>query len=137
MPWIPELFSAPTLERVWEDERRRRLKLVPFFAGVMTGETRALVESFATEPEVHHPVRGRVKGVAAFERFVDETRAWMEERAATVVDVDFVLAPHRGIEELVLQLDGDDGRIELPAAVASDHDDRGRIIEQRVYFSSW
>ena len=39
MPWLPELFTAPALARVWEDERRRQLALVPFFAGVMTGET--------------------------------------------------------------------------------------------------
>jgi hypothetical protein len=54
MPWLPELFTAPALARIWEDERRRRLALVPFFAGVMTGETRALVESFAGAPELHY-----------------------------------------------------------------------------------
>ncbi len=137
MPWLPELFSAPTLARVWEDTRRRRLALVPFFPGLMTGETDALIESFAGEPEVHHPVRGRVKGVAAFERFVIETKTWLADHDATVEDVDFVLTPGRGVEELVLHVDGDDGRIELPVAVASDHDERGRIIEQRIYFSTW
>ncbi len=137
MPWIPELFSAPALARVWEDQRRRRLALVPFFPGLMSGETDALIESFAGEPEVHHPVRGRVKGVAAFERFAIETKTWLADHDATVEDVDFVLTPGRGVEELVLHLDRDDGRIELPVAIASDHDERGRIIEQRVYFSTW
>jgi SnoaL-like protein len=135
MPWIPELFSASALARIWEDERRRRLELVPFFPGVMTGEIGALVESFAGEPELHHPVRGRVKGAAAFVRFVEDTRAWLDERAAAVTDVDFVLMRSRGVEELVLHLDGGDGRIGLPVAVASDHDERGRITEQRLYFS--
>ena len=137
MPWIPELFTAPALARIWEDERRRRLALVPFFAGVMTGETSALVESFAGEPEVHHPVRGRIKGVAAFERFVTETRTWLAERNVALEDVDFVLTPGRGVEELVLHLDSSERRVELPVAIASDHDERGRIVEQRVYFSSW
>ena len=137
MPWLPELFTAPVLARIWEDERRRRLALVPFFAGVMTGETRALVESFAGEPEIHHPVRGRVKGVAAFERFVGELRAWLAEHGATAEDVDFVLTPERGVEELMLFVGSENGRIELPVAVASDHDERGRIVEQRMYFSSW
>jgi hypothetical protein len=137
MPWVPELFSAPALARIWEDERRRRLALVPFFAGVMTGETGALVESFAGAPELHHPVRGRVKGVAAFERFVGDLRVWLTEHAATAEDVDFVLTPGRGVEELVLHLDTDDGRRQLPVAIASDHDERGRIVEQRIYFSSW
>jgi hypothetical protein len=137
MPWLPELFTAPALARIWEDERRRRLALVPFFAGAMTGETHALVESFAGEPELHHPVAGRVRGVAAFERFVTELRTWLAEHSATAEDVDFVLTPGRGVEELVLHLGTDDGRIELPIAVASDHDERGRIVEQRIYFSSW
>jgi hypothetical protein len=136
MPWLPELFSAPALARIWEDQRRRRLALVPFFAGLMTGETDALIESFAGEPEVHHPVRGRVKGVAAFERFAIETNAWLAERDGTAEDVDFVLTPGRGVEELVLHVDGDEGRIDLPVAIASDHDERGRIVEQRVYFST-
>jgi hypothetical protein len=137
VPWYPDLFSGPALARVWEDQRRRRLALVPFFPGLMTGETNALIESFAGEPEVHHPVRGRVKGVAAFERFVIETNAWLADHDATVEDVDFVLTPGRGVEELVLHLDGDEGAIDLPVAIASDHDHRGRIIEQRVYFSTW
>jgi SnoaL-like protein len=137
MPWLPELFTAPALERIWEDERRRRLALVPFFAGVMTGETGALVESFAGAPELHHPVRGRVKGVPAFERFVSELRTWLAEHSATAEDVDFVLTPGCGVEELILHLDADNGRTELPVAVASDHDERGRIVEQRIYFSSW
>jgi SnoaL-like domain len=137
MPWLPELFTAPALERIWEDERRRRLALVPFFAGVMTGETGALVESFAGAPELHHPVRGRVKGVAEFERFVSELRIWLAEHSATAEDVDFVLTPGCGVEELILHLDTENGRSELPVAVASDHDERGRIVEQRIYFSSW
>jgi hypothetical protein len=137
VPWFPDLFSGPALARIWEDERRRRLALVPFFPGVMTGETRALVQSFAGEPELHHPVRGRVKGVAPFERFVSELRAWLTERSAAAEDVDFVLTPGRGVEELILHVDTDNGRIELPVAIASDHDERGQIVEQRIYFSSW
>src|ERR687883_605790 len=136
MPWLPELFSAPALARIWEDERRRQLALVPFFAGVMTGESRALVESFAGEPELHHPVRGRVKGIAAFERFVSELRTWLAEHSATAEDVDFVLTPGCGVEELILHLDTDNGRTELPVAVASDHDQGGRIAKQRISLSS-
>lgn len=134
MPWIPELFSAQALAHLWEDHRRRRLEVVPFFPGVMTGEIDALIASFAGEPEVHHPVRGRVKGSAAFERFAVELNAWLADRNAVVEDVDFVLVRGRGVEELVLHLDGGGGRVELPVAVASDHDDRGRISDQRIYF---
>jgi hypothetical protein len=133
MPWLPELFTAPALARIWDDERRRQMELVPFFVGVLTGETGALVESFAGEPELHHPVRGRIKGVTAFERFVDETRAWLTERGATAEDVEFVVVPGRGVEESVLHL----GDVHLPVAIATDKDEQRRIVEQRMYFSSW
>jgi hypothetical protein len=110
---------------------------VPFFAGLVTGEIGALVESFGGVPQVHHPVRGRIMGVAAFERWATETRGWLAERDATAEDVDFVITPARGVEELVLHAAGDDGRIELPVAIATDRDRRGRITEQRMYFSTW
>jgi hypothetical protein len=130
MPWLPELFSAPVL---WEDARRRRMELVPFFVGVLTGETSALVDSFAGEPELHHPVRGRIKGVAAFERFVDETRSWLTGHGASTEDVEFVIVRGGGIEESVLHV----GDVHVPVAIASDKDEQRRIVEQRMYFSSW
>ena len=120
MPWLPELFSAPALAHVLEVDRRERLRVIPFFPGLMTGETSALIESFAGVPELHHPVRGRIKGVAAFERYAHATNAWLAERNATVEDVNFVFASGRGIEETLLHLDGDTGRIELPIAIATD-----------------
>ena len=44
MPWAPELFSAPTLQRL-EEEMGRDLVTVPFFEGLLTGEFDALVGS--------------------------------------------------------------------------------------------
>ncbi len=78
MPWAPELFSARTLHQL-EDKRRRQLVAVPYFDGLLTGELDALVESFAGEPELHHPTRGRIRGERAFETFVVQTRAWLGE----------------------------------------------------------
>ena len=138
MPWLPELFSAPVLERIRSQGRdARAAEPVPYFAGVRSGETDALVRSFAGEPELHHPIRGRVKGRRAFERFVTETNAWLVERAAAAGDVERIMTPRRGVEETVLTLDGDRGRIELPVAVVADRDDDARIIELRVYYSTW
>jgi hypothetical protein len=75
VPWAPELFSAPALQGVLEKYRRDRLRSVPFFDGLVTGEIDALIESFSRVPEVHHPVRGRIRGERAFRRFVaDMTR---------------------------------------------------------------
>jgi hypothetical protein len=136
VPWQPELFSAPVLARLWEDDRRRRFAVVPFFAGLMTGQTGALIDSFAREPELHHPIRGRVKGIAPFERFVTDTNTWLAAHNATVEDVDFILTPRRGVEELVLHLHGDDGRVDLLVAIAADRDAHAGIAELRIYFST-
>jgi hypothetical protein len=137
MPWAPELFSAPALERIREERRQERLASVRFFDGLRTGEIDALIGSFAAEPEVHHPVRGRIRGVPAFGRFVADTQTWLDERNVTVEDINFIVVPRGGVEELVLHLDGDDGRLALPLALAADRDEGGRIIELRFYFSSW
>ena len=137
MPWAPELFSAPALEGILAERRRERLRSVPFFDGLLTGEIDALVGSFAGEPELHHPVRGRIKGTRAFERFVADNNAWMAERNVAVEDVNFIVTPRGGVEELVLHLDSDAGRIALPLALSADRDDDGRIAEVRIYFSTW
>ncbi len=80
MPWAPELFSAPVLARL-EEERQHELRVtVPYFDGLLTGETDALIDSFAGEPELHDPVRGRIKGVRAFTAYVTEIKTWFEER---------------------------------------------------------
>src|SRR3954454_4228156 len=135
MPWEPELFSSGALERVADRHRRERLALVPFFVGLMTGEIDAIIASFAGEPEVHHPIRGRVRGAAAFERFAAETAFWLAERGAVVEDVDFIVTAARRVEEVVLHLDG--GRVALPVAVAADTAEGGGIAELRIYFSTW
>jgi SnoaL-like protein len=136
MPWSPELFSAPVLQQV-QDKWRRELETVPFFDGVLAGEFDALVGSFAGEPELHHPVRGRIRGVRAFEAYVTNTNAWLRERNASVENVEYVVAGRRGFVEVVLHLDGETGRIDLPVAVVSEKQSDGRIVELRIYYSSW
>jgi len=137
VPWAPELFTAPAVQRLLDKYRRERLRSVPFFDGLMTGEVDALVESFSGVPEVHHPVRGRIKGETAFRRFVTDMTSWLAALNVDVEHVSFLITDPRGIEEVVLHLDGDGGRIGLPVALAADHDEDERIIELRLYFSSW
>jgi SnoaL-like domain len=134
MPWVPELFSAPALARL-QDKRRRELAAVPFFDGLMAGESAALIESFAGEPELHHPVRGRIRGARAFESFVLETSAWLSRRNVSVEEVEHVATERRGFEEVILHLDGETGRIDLPVAIVADRRSDRRIDEVRVYFS--
>ena len=133
----PELFSAPVLERWLEERRRERLVDVPYFDGLIAGELDALVESFAGEPELHHPVRGRIKGARAFEAFVAETNAWLVERNVSIEDVERVVTERRGFEEVVLHLDGEAGAVDLPVAIVADHRSDGRLDELRIYYSSW
>jgi SnoaL-like domain len=137
MPWPLELFSAPALALLRANARRQGFAAAPYFAGLMTGETEALIESFAGEPELHHPVRGRVKGRRAFEHFVAETNAWLAERNVSVEDVDLIVTDRRTVEEVVLRLEGDAGRVEVPVAIAADRDADARLVELRVYFSTW
>lgn len=136
MPWIPELFSASVLEQ-FEEKQQRDVVNVPYFDGLMAGELGALVESFADEPQLQHPVRGRIRGARAFEAFVAETNEWLARHDVSVTDVERVVMEHRGFEEVVLEFDAEDGRVALPHAMVADHDSRGRLTELRIYFSGW
>jgi SnoaL-like domain len=137
MPWAPELFSFPTVEAIKEKRRRDQLRTVSFFDGLLSGEMDALVGSFAGEPELHHPIRGRVKGDRALEHFVTYTRDWFAEQSVAVEDVNLLLTPARGVEEVVLHFESDDGPVALPMAAAAEHAPNDRITELRVYYSTW
>lgn len=138
VPWLPELFSAPVLARIEDEQRRKKLVTVPFFAGLMAGETDAVIQSFAGEPELHHPVRGRIKGARAFSDYVSETNAWLQARNVSIEDVDRTLHTRlRGVGEFVLHLDGETGPVDLPVAIVADRQPDGRIDEIRIYHSIW
>ena len=136
MPWWPELFSAPVLARV-QEKWQRDLATVPYFDGLLAGDFDALVGSFAGEPQLHHPVRGRIRGVRAFETYVTETNAWLRQRNVSVENVEYVHAERHGFAEVVLHLAGETGRVGLPVAVVADSRSDGRIDELRIYYSSW
>ena len=138
MPWAPELFSAPALARVEDELQRERLVTVPFFRGLLTGETEALIGSFAGEPELHHPVQGRIKGTRAFAEYVAGTNAWLKARNASIEDVDHTIRTRpRGVGEVTLHLDGEAGAIDLPVAIVADRQPDARINEIRIYYSTW
>jgi SnoaL-like domain len=136
VPWAPELFSAQVLHQV-ERKWGRELSTVPFFDGLLAGELDALLGSFAGEPELHHPVRGRIKGAPAFEAYTTEASAWLRRHNVSIENVEYVATARGGFAEVVLHLDGDNGRVELPVAVVSDREPDGGIAELRMYFSNW
>jgi SnoaL-like domain len=132
---MPELFTVPALEQL-EEKRHREFVAVPYFDGVVTGQFDALVESFAEEPELYHPIRGRIKGERAFRAYLAETNVWLSERNIAVEDVHHVVRGRGGFEEVMLHLDGEKGRISLPVAITGNRLPDGRIIELRIYYSS-
>ena len=136
MPWLPELFTAPALEQA-EEKWQRELVTVPFFDGLLSGDFDALIGSFAGEPELHHPVRGRIRGAQAFEAYVTATNTWLQQQNASIEDVEYVVTGHRGFAEVVIHLEGEDARVGLPVLVVSDKQSDGRIVELRIYYSSW
>ena len=135
MPFVPELFSAQALARL-EEQGKSELIAIPFFDGLMAGEPDALVESFAVLPQLHDPIRGRVRGATAFRAFAAEMSSWLREHKCTVEDVGHVITERRGFEEVVLHLDGPNGPAGLPFAIVADRRPDRRIEELRIYFSS-
>ncbi len=133
---MPELFSAPTLARIEEQKRRQDLVAVPFFDGLLAGEPDALVESFADVPELHDPVRGRVKGERAFRAFISEMGSWLRQHHTSVEDVGHAITERHGFEEVVLHSDDQNGGVEVPVAIVADRRSDGRIEELRLYFDS-
>jgi hypothetical protein len=136
VPWLPEFFTVPALEQI-EEKRHRKLSTVPYYDGVVSGQFDALVESFAGAPVLHHPVRGRIRGVQPFLTYVAGMKDWLIERNVEVEDVDHLAATGHGFEEVVIHLDAPTGRVDVPVAIAAEREPDGRIDELRVYFSSW
>ena len=137
MSWAPEVFSAHFLSEFGADERQQRVDSVPYFSGIMAGEVDALIESFAGEPEIHHPVRGRIKGAGAFTRFVEDTSGWMKAMNYSIERIGLITTETRTVEEVVLGLDGAAGRVEVPIAIVADRAPDGQILELRMYSSTW
>ncbi len=136
MPWAPELFSAPALQRL-EEKRQQKLVTVPFWDGLMIGELGALVGSFAGEPEVHHPVRGRIRGARAFETYATEMNVLLSRGEVSVEEVEHVALGEHGFEEAVFHLGTEADGVAVPVAVVADKRLDGRIEEFRIYFSGW
>jgi hypothetical protein len=78
-----------------------------------------------------------VKGARAFAAFVSQTHAWLQQHNVSVEDIDHVVTDRRGFEEVVLHINGQSGRIDLPVAIVADRRPDRRIEELRIYYSTW
>lgn len=68
---------------------------------------------------------------------MSETSSWLRARGFTAEFLEHAVAGGHGFEEFVLRLAGAGDEIELPFAVVSDLAPDGRMVEVRIYFSSW
>jgi SnoaL-like domain len=112
-------------------------RAVAYYTGLLAGEIDELVGSFAGEPELHHPVRGRIRGVRALTSFVQQRNERLRARDASVEEVAVLLTDRRAVEEVVVRLAGEGDPVALPVAVVADLDAKRRVEELRIYFSTW
>jgi hypothetical protein len=68
---------------------------------------------------------------------VRDTQAWLTERNCSIEEVLTIHGKSRGSGEAILHLDGGEAPVDLPVAVAADRVRDGRLVELRVYYSSW
>jgi hypothetical protein len=133
MPWTPELFTWPALQRLLDAREVDKLTRVPYFDGYLTDEPGALIGSFSGEPLVHDPIRGRIRGAAASKTYFAQTHEWLDQHRVAVEDVSRVRLGHDGFGEVVVHFDGPDGRLALPLAIVTARAPDGGIDEIRVY----
>jgi hypothetical protein len=69
--------------------------------------------------------------------FVTDTNARLAARHVEVENVNFIVTPPSGVEEVVLHVDSERGRIKLPMALSAQRTEDARIVELRIYFSTW
>jgi hypothetical protein len=78
-----------------------------------------------------------VIGTRAFEAYITRLRAWLSTHNMSFDPVEHVFMAPRGFEEVVIHLDGEDARVDVPAAIVADRRSDGRLLELRIYHSIW
>jgi hypothetical protein len=108
-----------------------------YLARLIAGDRAGLAAGFAGEPAIDDPLGGRVRGAAAFDRFLTERQAWLGQRAARVTLGRVTRGAERTVVEAMLDLREDNRKIALPVAVVGDRAPNGRVRALRVYHSTW
>ncbi len=104
---------------------------------LLTGDRYRLLGDFAAEPAIDDPLGGRVRDLAAFNRFFDERQAWLLERQAGVELLRTTCKDQRSVCENLVHLQLPSGEIELPVAVVGELTAHNRLRAIRVYHSLW
>jgi hypothetical protein len=119
MPWIPELFSAPVVERLQEKWQRERLEAVPYYDGLMSCTTRYGDGSRACG----RSRRSSPNGVRGSRRATCQSTASPTRPPSPA-------ASRRWFSALMAT-----GRVAVPVAIVADHGPDGRLDELRIYHS--
>jgi hypothetical protein len=110
-------------------------QLGSFFELLKAGDAAALRSMFKGEPRVDTPLWGPVPP-GQFDSFVEDRRHWYLERNATTRVVNSIIAPDRVVLELIMDLDHEGKKIELPVALSADIEvDSATAV--RVYHSTY
>lgn len=86
---------------------------------------------------LHDPLNGRIIGARAFRGYVAALNEYLARLNGSFDAVEDVVTRERAFEEVVLHLDGPDGRVAVPVAIVADRDSEGRLAELRIYHSLW
>ena len=139
MPWMPELFSTPVVQRVLDKQRQERLVALPFFDGLLAGEPDALVGSFAGEPRLCDPVRGSRRRRAGVPRVLAaRAAAWLpaaQRRGGGRRRTSSWTAP--ASRRWCCTSTVSAAALACQFAIVADRAPDRRIEELRVYYSGW
>ena len=139
MPWMPELFSTPVLERILEQRRRERVLAVPFFDGLHDrARPRRSSGRSPGSPSSITRCAGASRARPRSSASSPTPTTWMAERNVTVEDVNFFLTPaarRRGGRRCISTATTDASRCRWPSPRTATED--ARIVELRIYFSTW
>ena len=115
---------------------RPRESIKNVYSLLLAGESATLKSMFAGEPRMNTPMQGEIKGTSAFERFVQEQKAWLNGRNAKPELIATTITGERMVTEIVLYLQQEGQTIDLPVSIVADLAEGG-ASSVRVYHSTW
>lgn len=110
--------------------------LIRFYDNLLAGDRTSLLNLFSGEPHLNTPLRGKIRGIAEFQRYVAKEQTWLSERNARPEFFNAIVSDERIVVELIVYLTHEGEEIDLPIAMAADRKGEG-ISAIRVYHSTW
>ncbi|MFY9714385.1 MAG: nuclear transport factor 2 family protein, partial [Microbacterium sp.] len=115
----------------------RGIPHLAIFDSLVGGNSAEVLARIDSRTEIHDPHAGRIRGVDAIARYLDDRAAWLASTNAVAIPLDYTEDVRLSLEEVDIELDGPEGRATMPTAVVIEQADDGAISELRMYFSAW